>query len=788
MRALGRIMARMDLRPAALEAATRWARRFWPRPWSLGQLVTRIESAGSKYARAITRWERRTPVWRHQPHQGRKKLSAPALTPEQVDPWDVDEQALATDSRHIKTCPTCQGLKKVNCSRCAGAAKIGCTQCSGSGRVPSKSSNRMVNCRKCRGSGRMKCPACKSGKVPCQPCGAKGKLEAWLEIEATMMSHVGIWPEGAHVSSHPMLHVDSPEADRWEGANLVETCEGKHLLLGEHVGPLARELQWPSIRGAVEPRLDPRLDRLSDQSVRVYQSPVTEVGFSFCGKQGYLQLFGATFEPTEHFDASPFHSYGRWLRGTAVSVAAIVLVATGAFLGRDPFFHKAGGPWLLTMLSAGLGALLFMAAWRRRAGSATPTKGRGLAELGGLGLLGIGVVVAGLLAGLVQPSTSLARQAIEASDLQEARRHLEALDRLHRASEESDALWVLLHHHQARQAESDEQLLSLLPRPGERFGDDPDIVQARHEARMRQFAGSVDRADFETAKARLSELLGEFPEASSQDAAMATLMSAATSLLSEAMPVQAENALLVGWGRFGQRPEYRALAEKVILARAEKLSELAPKVADLRRAKQLEVSQEPDRRLQAVYEGVLAGLAEQAAKGDKDLERLHTLAEAIAGYGALRELFPEHAKAITAKTQEARNAHGQLVARHPVLGATPKVAKTVLWPAQLQGESKGVLRVDQLASLGDARMFLLVEESTVVGAYLAAGNTASGQLQPEQVRAFTEATVGAMPSDKQLQRRGKGVRHLKSKLGGQPMTLGFDGAELVEVWLGQVTP
>ena len=74
-------------------------------------------------------------MWRQQPHRGRKRISDPSITPDQVDPWCADEKQLAEDSRHVAECPTCDGSKKIDCNTCTGSARVGCVECRGTGQV-----------------------------------------------------------------------------------------------------------------------------------------------------------------------------------------------------------------------------------------------------------------------------------------------------------------------------------------------------------------------------------------------------------------------------------------------------------------------------------------------------------------------------------------------------------------------------------------------------------------------------------------------------------------------------
>lgn len=653
----------MGLREEAIASTVRWASRFTIRPWGFEQLVTTVESETSTYARAITRWTRRTPVWRQRPHHGGKRTGDVPIFPDDVDPWRVDEQQLARDSWVVETCVACDGAKKIDCPTCDGVSRVRCTECGGDGRVMSSSrkSTRMVNCRRCQGSGQMKCAACRNGRVPCPPCEAKGKVERWIEIETTHLSHVGVWPSGLHVEAHPALGVDSEDADRWPGAELVERLESGDLLADGVGGSTIAVLKWASARVVVEPRLDVRLDRAKYQGVRCYTAPVTRVAYRFSGRDGFLQVFGREAAPTTNFDATPFASYRKWLTVAAVAAASVVLFGSLLYLGRDPFYRATIAQFFLALFVLGSGALLHVASWRRRVGCANAK--RGLVGAAGVGLSTLGVIATSLLVGLVHPSLGDATSAIDAGNLALARRHLEALDRT--GVGDTEDAWVAYYLSTVDDVGSDEELLEALPGPDVDVGDRPEISTLRREAQLRRFDAAVGTHDFGSASQHLAELREEHGgDGDEVDARLKSqLMSTASALLRDGDALEAERALAVAWNDFEDDVDYEALGERVLLVQASTAPTVDHKVLMLRRAHDLGASAEPRQELGSLYRAEKSRIDAAAAHVDEKRDRLGTLGTLNTAYNHLRVLFPEHRREIEESLRPIADERGRLLAK-----------------------------------------------------------------------------------------------------------------------------
>ncbi|OJH41914.1 hypothetical protein [Cystobacter ferrugineus] len=137
-----------------------------------------------------------------EPTHSRK--AEPPPDPARVDPWSVDAEQLARESRVVTVCLGCQGEKRRSCSDCAGSARRTCRGCSGSGRVPGVKGG-MKNCPTCRARGDVKCTACKSGKIDCVTCGADGRVDAWLEVETQLLTQVQSHPANRSSALHEKL-------------------------------------------------------------------------------------------------------------------------------------------------------------------------------------------------------------------------------------------------------------------------------------------------------------------------------------------------------------------------------------------------------------------------------------------------------------------------------------------------------------------------------------------------------------------------------------------------------
>lgn len=781
----------MEFRDTAVRSAATWAwQQFGLAGWRLHELVTHVEVDRSVYARAITRWTRRAPVWRQSAHAGRQRVREAPVVLEQVDPWSVDEAQLAQDSWHVTTCIGCDGAKNVDCSTCQGAGRVRCSECGGSGRVMSQSSKsyKEVNCKRCRGSGQAKCSTCRRGRVQCSACAGKGKQEAWIEIETHALSHVAAWPSGTHLQTHPCLGVDSEQADHWAGAVVTERVEHAGRLSDDGVGAVAQHLQWGAARMLVEPSLDPRCDRVTYQSVRCYEAPTARVHFATFGRQGSLEVLGREATPTENFDATPLSVFRQGLIGLGAAAGVLALFGTVGYLARGPFYVDSALFFALALLVTGVGIVLVVGnRWRRKG---APGLRRGLLETVGLGFVCAGALAGSLLVILVHPSGEVAASAIEDGELELARAHLEALDRSGAATEVE---WVALYERKAAEAPSDDELLEILPGPGEPRGELSRVGELRREVRFRQIGSALQSNDFEDAANKVGQLRGEHGGQTDevQERLRTSLVEVATQRLDDGKPLEAERVLVIGWNEFRTVPEYVALSERILLEQAEQADELDAKVTLIRRALDLGSSDRPQKSLDELYEARLVelGKLEQAEDEDKeeDMARLRRLAEAHEGYVSLRTLFPKRKAAIDERQAALEALRAGIVRQHPVLGARRESLVELLWPARLATHHDQVIRLEGLRGVEEAGAYLVLDGDIVRGAYLAPKDPETQYLSLSEANAFFQAMVGDSLSNKELQREGKGIKHARRTLGGHPLILGFYDSSLVEATLGKVT-
>jgi hypothetical protein len=126
--------------------------------------------------------ETRHPARREEPWYG-ESLPPPTVSETNVEVWGHDlplatrfrprtEHHPVPESREVRTCQRCAGLKSLQCGRCSGLRAVTCPSCGGSGEesCPRCSGRLWVQVRDARGHYQdVPCP-CNTGRIRCSGC------------------------------------------------------------------------------------------------------------------------------------------------------------------------------------------------------------------------------------------------------------------------------------------------------------------------------------------------------------------------------------------------------------------------------------------------------------------------------------------------------------------------------------------------------------------------------------------------------------------------------------------
>ncbi|WP_434384025.1 hypothetical protein [Melittangium boletus] len=400
--------------------------------------VTSVDHAAERYQRALHVIHRRKVVLRWDPGEPtRFRKAEPPPDPNGVDPWAVDAEQLARESRVITVCPGCQGEKRRTCSDCAGSARRRCGGCAGSGRVPGAKGG-TKNCPTCRARGDVKCTACKSGKVDCTTCGADGRVDAWLEVERETLTQV---------HSHP--------------ANRASALHEHLTLPGDFDAPPRGWVNRLVEDGGVQPpshpcpeglraRLDAREERLVSTRIQTFASDIFRVNYATARGKGVVEVAGWRSVVTGATVWTPLsrRSTAAWGIGITTFMAGIILWVS--YISRHEWFAKHGHSSLILLpmtvaafVAFKLASHLLLTPSARSASSLKRMYG---------GLAACGLVSLGAF-NLGGPTARGAETALAAGDKARARVEAEALLSQGRERETSARVLDELHLDEVRRAE-----------------------------------------------------------------------------------------------------------------------------------------------------------------------------------------------------------------------------------------------------------------------------------------------------------------------------------------------
>lgn len=786
-----------DEREVACVAATeRWARKSWLRPRNFPELIDSIESEPVRYSRLITIIGRRLPVWRSRSYKGRKKPSAPPLTPEAVDPWNAPSE-LAERSLHVRLCDKCGGLKKVACSFCGGVAHVQCHNCGGSGRAQSEKTGKVIKCRNCRGTGQRKCSACKSGQIACGRCDKSGKIESWIEIETSERGHVGVCPPGTHASAHPGLSEISGAADAWSGAANLEIVDRARTLTLSEYGPAARALGWPEhlATPGVLPVLDRRLERIIRQVLSVYETQRSQVHFSFAAKSGYLTLFGLVPTPTQECDKSPFVSFRRWWVATALMSLLVGLSLLGRYSSRGHYYETHGvGVILLSLVVVGVGATWAVARWCRRK---TPDRTRDPAFADRIPpSLIVGGLVALLLTWVfVGPQPGRVGAALDAGDFSAAEAELLALEHDRPNDQEVSELrlqWLTGQLDDLEDPEAIELILKTLVAEAHLRGKLAPELESR---RVRVFESAALKGDLTSAQSQIDALLDEADGPDELRRVTNTVASLTIEIAKDVLKggrhepalelIEVLPATLPDPELSRSRDQLRAACLRARAAFCE-VSDVACRARSLHAATQVDPSNRSKNELDTLAEWAIAradaestDAAEPAAQLAHIVDAQNTI-ESIAAV-APRDEFNEVLDGLVSAREEILRAT-------PIFGATLDYAKAALGAEHILATAEGCLEIVDDERFAGANVYLLVgADHDVAGIYLIASEHRDKSLEPSALsRMLSLLLLEEFAKVPSLNKAG--IRHTKARAGKHKVTLGWDGSELVEAWVGDFRP
>jgi len=397
---------------AAVACVARAAARSWlMRSSAFAESVTSVGSHAETYRRALYLIEHRAIRVRLAPGHGTRPSDLRASPdPAAVDPWAVEPRRLEEETRVVATCPTCSGKKTVACARCGGSARVRCGECAGSGKVQGQRG--LKNCPTCRGRGDEKCLACQSGRVPCEPCGASGRVFAWLALEQQTLSQVKSHPDCAARSVHASIDVP---------ADFDAGPDGWPNQLVEDGGVVLSPKTWDS---DLAPMTDARADRVLSMRVQTFASVVYEIAYATALSASTIRVAGNPPAVAGPSDWKPLARRRLLLAAVAATCVLAAMRVQAGYLARHSWFAQYGhaGAVLWSGLVAGALTIVAVAGLTL----ARPARSRNLTSLPA-GLAGA-ALIATLLAYVVGgPTRAGAEHALTAGDFARARVEAAAL-------------------------------------------------------------------------------------------------------------------------------------------------------------------------------------------------------------------------------------------------------------------------------------------------------------------------------------------------------------------------
>ena len=434
---------------AAVACAARSARRFLITSSAFSDSVASVTPRVETYRRALYVIERRTVhALLAAGHGARRDEVRLPPNPAALDPWSVDPQRIAAESRVVALCPTCVGATTVACVSCRGTARARCGECGGGGKVQGQRG--LKNCDGCRGKGDVKCTVCRNGNVECATCAAVGRVFAWLAVEQRTSSRVVSHPDCAATSVH--ADVDKP-------ADFDAGPAGWPNQLVDDSGVRA-----PSTRPDRElrPDLDKSRDRILSARTQTFSSTVYELDYATAFSAGKVEVAG---QPPAVASSSDWAALSR-RRALLIVVGTVGVLAAfrarAGYMGRHAWFAQSGhgGLVLWTVLVAGLLVTLVVA------GLTLARSARARSRINvPAGLVGAAFVVALLAYFVGGPTRAAAERALMNGDLSQASAEAAAMIALEADRPGGEQIEDAIHTKSVEQSDSPGAMAIAIARP-----------------------------------------------------------------------------------------------------------------------------------------------------------------------------------------------------------------------------------------------------------------------------------------------------------------------------------
>jgi len=407
------------------EAADDWARTVFGAPRHLSTLVDRVDVRDEEIERLYTEVIRRD-IREERQFTTARRTTSPRVDPSTVDPFTISVEALRTASEYVATCLGCGGSGTAACGGCRGAGRVDCPTCRGRGEIlrQYKKSSRWIKCTECRGKQTQQCDGCRGkGTVNCQGCEGGGCQSAWLTYGQTATPYVAVLPRSPILSAHRQLAEPRP-------LRKEEVAMFALAMTAEAAGPLVEvPATTRTFARSNQPRLDPRLERISHQQYFKLAVLRRDATYTMCGAQGQLVFSGhkMTVAPTPLAVAPIQRRLWLW-GGASVGIAGGLGMLMGSFLGKAAYFEGPNRMLALLWLGASLFGALSVGALLREAGPRF--RWARLAPLerafGAVGLAGAALIA---IVGLAtRPRLGQVQTALASGDANRARLVVEALE------------------------------------------------------------------------------------------------------------------------------------------------------------------------------------------------------------------------------------------------------------------------------------------------------------------------------------------------------------------------
>jgi len=283
-------------------------------------------------------------VWQSVPAAARARLTAPAITIDDVDAWSLEAASLRQRSDHIAICNVCDGQRNFRCETCGGAGKRRCGACNGQRKAYGYASNgayRLLKCTLCRGKGEIDCADCRRGIAVCVTCAGEGRLQRWMDLESWQRAVSTNYPETA---ARQFGWGERPPNELLvRDAELINDVDRPHAVTRDDAVSIPEE--WLTVlRPAVTAE-----EKVTRQRLRIVRIPTRVVHYRL-GSVGDSVTFNGLrlLDPNPAEESAFDHRAGR-LRMTRTVLIGIAIVIAILSLARDAFFRSI--PTLLSLLA-----------------------------------------------------------------------------------------------------------------------------------------------------------------------------------------------------------------------------------------------------------------------------------------------------------------------------------------------------------------------------------------------------------------------------------------------------